>query len=72
MEIKFIELEIKWPQGIKASKLRPHILSRLKDYGDPLRWAITSLNLSQSSKGLRYISIEAVVLIYPAIIHLES
>ena len=44
MEIKFIEFELQFDSQSKyLNNLRSIVLSRLKEYGDPLRWAITDL-----------------------------
>ena len=62
MNIKFAEIEIDWPSEIKVVSLRKYILSRLSKYGEPLRWAISSVS-SSSEKCKQRISIEAVFLI---------
>ena len=61
MEIKFVELKIKWPKEITILKLRDYVFSELSKYGSPLRWAITSLETPSSCKGLRIMQIEAVI-----------
>ncbi len=58
MNIELKELELDWPQEISVFELKSYVLSRIKNYGEPLRWAITSLS-DNSEK----ISIEAVFLI---------
>ena len=62
MNIKFAEIEIDWPSEIKVVSLRKYILSRLSKYGEPLRWAISSVS-NPSEKCMKKISIEAVFLI---------
>ena len=62
MNIKFTELEIDWPSEIKVVFLKKYILSRLSKYGEPLRWAISSVS-DPSEKCMQKISIEAVFLI---------
>ena len=61
MTIKFIELELDWPSEIGLFELKSYILSKLIYYGDPLRWAITSLN-THSEKKIQIITIEAVLI----------
>ena len=62
MNIKFIEIEIDWPSEIKLVSLKMYILSKLSKYGEPLRWAISSLS-NPSEKCMQKIRIEAVFLI---------
>ena len=62
MKLKFIELEIDWPSHLSVVGLKEYILTKLKDYGEPLRWAITSLT-TQSEKKPQNISIEVVLII---------
>ena len=62
MDLEFIELELDWPSDISVFELKNHVLSKLIKYGDPLRWAITSLT-NYSSKTNQKISIEAVLII---------
>ena len=65
MDLKFIELELDWPSEIGLFELKNYILSKLIDYGEPLRWAITSLN-THSEKKIQIITIEAVLIINQA------
>ena len=65
MDLKFIELELDWPSEIGLFELKNYILSKLIDYGEPLRWAITSLN-THSEKKVQIITIEAVLIINQA------
>ena len=62
MNLEFIELELDWPSELSVHELKNHILSKLLDYGEPLRWAITSLT-THSEKKTQKISIEAVLII---------
>ena len=62
MNIEFIELEFDWPSELSVLDLRKYILSKLMNYGEPLRWAITSLT-NHSSQSIQKISIEAVLII---------
>ena len=62
MNIEFIELELNWPSEISVFELRIYVLSKLINYGEPLRWAITSLT-NNSGETTQKISIEAVLII---------
>ena len=62
MNIEFIELDLDWPSELSIFNLKNYILSKLTEYGDPLRWAITSVN-THSQKKNQIISIEAVLII---------
>ena len=63
MNIEFIEIELDWPSDLSVFELRNYILVKLINYGEPLRWAITSLT-SPSGTKIQKISIEAVLIIY--------
>ena len=63
MNLKFIELEFDWPPEISVFDLRNYILSNLLNYGEPLRWAITSLT-TFSGKDPQKIFVEAVLIIH--------
>ena len=62
MNLEFIELELDWPSELSVLDLRKYILSKLVNYGEPLRWAITSLT-NNSRQSIQKISIEAVLII---------
>ena len=62
MNLEFIELELDWPPEVSVFELKNYILSKLMSYGDPLRWAITSLT-TYSEETKQKISIEAVFII---------
>ena len=63
MNLEFIELELDWPSELSVLDLRKYILSKLVNYGEPLRWAITSLT-NNSRQSIQKISIEAVLIIH--------
>ena len=63
MNIEFIELELDWPSDLSVFELKNYIFSKLMNYGEPLRWAITSLT-NYSGTTTQIISIEAVLIIY--------
>ena len=62
MNLEFIELELDWPPEVSVFELKNYILSKLMSYGEPLRWAITSLT-TYSEERIQKISIEAVLII---------
>ena len=62
MKLEFIELQIDWPSEVSVFDLRNYILSKLINYGEPLRWAITSLT-NHSGTATQKISIEAILII---------
>ena len=64
MNLEFIELDLDWPSELSVFDLRSYILSKLMEYGDPLRWAITSV-ATHSEKKIQVISVEVVLIIHP-------
>ena len=62
MNLEFIELELDWPSELSVFNLKNYILSKLMEYGEPLRWAITSVT-SHSEKKIQVISLEVVLII---------
>ena len=62
MNLKFIELELDWPSELSVFDLKNYILSKLMEYGEPLRWAITSVT-THSEKNNQVISVEVVLII---------
>ena len=62
MNLKFVELDIDWPSDLSVIDLKNYILSKLLEYGEPLRWAITSVT-NQSDKKDQVISLEVVLII---------
>ena len=62
MELKVIRLEIAWPSNVPLRKLRSYLISQLTNYGEPLRWAITAVRLSELEKCSRQLDVEAVVI----------
>ena len=61
MNLEFIELDLEWSSELSVYGLKNFILSKLLEYGDPLRWSITSVN-SQSDEKIQIISVEAVLI----------
>ena len=62
MNLEYIELNLEWSHEVSVYNLRNFILSKLLQYGDPLRWAITSVK-SKSDAKIQIISVEAVIII---------
>ena len=62
MKIEFIELNIEWPLELALHDLKSFILSKLKEKGEPLRWAITSVT-NYSEKSNQILSVEVVFII---------
>ena len=62
MNLEFIELDLDWPSELSVFDLKEYILSKLVKYGEPLRWAITSVTTYSEKKG-QIISLEVVLII---------
>ena len=62
MNLEFIELDLDWPSELGVSELRNYILSTLMEYGEPLRWSITSVT-NHPGKKTQVISVEVVLII---------
>ncbi len=62
MNLEFKELDLDWPSELTIFQLRNYILSKLRDFGEPLRWAITSVT-THSERKIQVISIEVVLII---------
>ena len=63
MNLEFVELDLNWPDELSLLNLKNYILSELMQYGEPLRWAITSVT-DQSEKKIQVISLEVVLIIH--------
>ena len=62
MNLEFIELDLDWPFELSLFDLKNYILSKLLEYGEPLRWAITSVT-NHPEKKIQIISVEVVFII---------
>ncbi len=62
MNLKFLELDLEWPSELSIFDLKNYILSELNIYGEPLRWAITSVT-SHPEKENKILSVEVVFII---------
>ncbi len=63
MNLEFIEFHLDWPSELSVFDLRNYILSKLLEYGEPLRWAITSVT-THSEKKIQVVSVESVLIIH--------
>ena len=61
MNLEYIELNLEWTPELSVFDLKDFILSKLLQYGNPLRWAITSVK-SKSDAEIQIISVEAVMI----------
>ena len=61
MYLEFIQLDLEWSADSSIYELKSLVLSKLLEYGEPLRWAITSVN-SQTDEETQIISVEAVLI----------
>ena len=62
MNLEFIALDLDWPFELSLLDLKKYILSKLVEYGEPLRWAITSVT-NHPEKKIQIISIEVVLIV---------
>ena len=62
MNLEFKELDLDWPSELSVFDLRKYILSNLIEYGEPLRWAITSVS-NHSDEKIQIISLEVVLIV---------
>ncbi|WP_269621791.1 hypothetical protein [Prochlorococcus marinus] len=63
MRLQSLELELDWPVEMPLNSLRVFILSKLSQYGDPLRWSIASISFDEELDCSRKLRIEAVLII---------
>ena len=59
MNLKILEEEIILPENISVLNLREFISVHLKQYGEPLRWAITNV---EEVKTFRKLRVEAIII----------
>ncbi|WP_413315859.1 hypothetical protein [Prochlorococcus marinus] len=57
-------MSLEWPDSLPLTDLRKFVLDKLKDVGEPLRWAITSITSSKKVKSSRLLKVEAVLIIH--------
>ena len=58
-----LDLKMIWPDEITILELRPWILGQLKEYGTPLRWAITEVQPNKDKTSASHIRVEAVLIV---------
>ena len=63
MRLKSLELKLDWPETLVIQDLRSYVVEELRKFGDPIRWAITSISASSEPGRTRQLNIEAVVII---------
>ena len=63
MRLKSLELKLDWPETLVIQDLRSYVVEELRKFGDPIRWAITSISASSEAGFTRQLNIEAVVII---------
>ena len=63
MRLKLLELNLQCPKELSLENLRPWLLIQLSQYGEPLRWAITSIQSSKCDGLFRQLTVEAVLII---------
>ena len=63
MGLKFLHLDLIWPKEVPLEELRPWIINQMNEFGEPVRWAITSITSNDADVSLRKLTVEAVVII---------
>ena len=63
MRLKLLQVEMEINKEFPVVELREFILTRLENTGKPLRWAITSCDLSVADDHYGCITVDAVVII---------
>jgi len=59
LALRTIQLRLAWPLDLPAPRLRPWLIERLQEHGQPLRWAITAVE--SDVDGCKHLRLEAVV-----------
>ncbi len=62
MKLKVLQLDLQWPKEVTVLDLRSWVVSQLIAYGEPLRWAITSVQPPLRTDSFRQLRVEAVVI----------
>ena len=57
--LRSLQLRVPWPPDCPVQRLRPWLISQLEQHGQPLRWAITEVDVA--ADGSRCLKLEAVV-----------
>ena len=64
MRIKLVLLDLKFPRNLTPFDLRTWIISQLNQHGEPLRWAITSIQSPIDNDLDRQLKVEAILIIH--------
>ena len=59
MNLRRLERQLLWPEGVPAERLGAWVRQQLQPDGQLLRWAITAVNCDAA--GQRWLQLEAVV-----------
>ena len=57
--LRSLQLRVPWPPDCPVQQLRPWLIAQLEQHGQPLRWAITAVDVA--ADGSRCLQLEAVV-----------
>tara|TARA_B100000700_G_scaffold298569_1_gene364575 strand:- start:415 stop:615 length:201 start_codon:yes stop_codon:yes gene_type:complete len=63
MKINYFEFEITVPVDILPSNIRSRIIQHLIKYGEPVRWALTKVEVDQKDISLKILKVEAVLIL---------
>lgn len=61
VNLEMIQLDLTWPNEISVYDLHKYVLTKIKLYGEPLRWAITSVYKDSLNLDCIKFRLEAVV-----------
>ena len=62
--VKLVEINLNFPQDLTILDLRSWVVSQLNKQGEPLRWAITSIQLPIANDLDRQVKVEAILIIH--------
>ena len=63
LRLQFLQLKIDWPSDVPLQGLRRFVRESLGEHGEPLRWAITNVEVGLTSEHLRKLHLEAVIIV---------
>ena len=63
MKINYFEFDIAVPVEIPPNNIRPRIIQHLIKYGEPVRWALTNVEVDQRDNSLKNLRVEAVLIL---------
>ncbi len=58
--LRMVRLQLNWPKEVALCELRPWLLGQISSYGEPLRWAITSVEHGIDETAFRLLKIDVV------------